>query len=265
MFPNGNTTDTLGGGNLFIAEPVGETAAEDALLLCGQMACYELIDVSQSFVFFRIVHWNSIATRSDGNRCMAQPLEAAVADTSQKIVLCCLRHQSHMSVKQACKDVANHILAFLLVVEDSASRPQHLGIVLHEQLLNHLSFHHVFYYNTLKTMKMLTSIQILFHDYCLYLPHHYAERQLFDFELISLTSVRLDFKVRMLLYNRFNTSDERVERLAGIWLLWPESIADFFLRQRVGGRLEEHLHQLVLHGSEFKKLALMIQEVTIRF
>jgi len=62
-------------------------------------------------------------------------------------------------MKQACKDVAHHILTLLLVVEDSARHPQHLGIMLLEQLLNRLTFHHVFYNNTPQKQKMLTSIQ----------------------------------------------------------------------------------------------------------
>ena len=156
MFPYGYATDTFSGGNLLITVSVVEAEAEDALFLFGQMTGNELVDVCQSFVFyFGIVR--SI-TCSNGDRCMAQPLETSVADTSQKIVFRCLRHQERMSMKKTCKDVADHILALLLVVEDSARHPQHLGIVLHEQLLNLLSFHHVFYYNTLQTQKMLTSV-----------------------------------------------------------------------------------------------------------
>ena len=42
------------------------------------------------------------------------------------------------------KDVADHILALLLIVEDRACHPQHLGVVLLEQLLDIMSFQHVF-------------------------------------------------------------------------------------------------------------------------
>ena len=118
MFPYGYTTDALFSGNLFIAKSVGETETEDALLLCRQMAGDELVDVCESFVFlFEIVRRLSTVTFSNWNRCMTQLFEASVADTSHEVVFRCLRHQDRMSVKQACKDVAHHILAFLLVVE----------------------------------------------------------------------------------------------------------------------------------------------------
>ena len=52
---------------------------------------------------------------------------------------------------------------------------------------------------------------------------------LFDSQPIDLTAVRLDFEVGMLLYDRFQSADQRVERIAGIGLLGPQGLADLRL------------------------------------
>ena len=81
-------------------------------------------------------------------------------------------------------------------------------------------------------------------------------RYFFDFQMISLAAVGLDFEARMLFYDWFQSANQGVERLAGIGFLGPQGIADFRLRQRVRGAVEEHLHQLVLHGSELHLIAI---------
>ena len=51
MFPHGYPADALMGSNLLIAVTVVKAEAKDALLLSGQVAGYEFIDVRQSIVF----------------------------------------------------------------------------------------------------------------------------------------------------------------------------------------------------------------------
>ena len=60
----------------------------------------------------------------------------------------------------------------------------------------------------------------------------------------------------MCLDDGFDTTDEGIERLASIRFLRPEGITDFRLCQRVRGGLEEHLHQLMLHGRELYLIAI---------
>ena len=49
-----------------------------------------------------------------------------------------------LRTQQPLKDVADYIFALLLIVEDGACHPQHFGVVLLEQPLDIMSFHHVF-------------------------------------------------------------------------------------------------------------------------
>lgn len=67
---------------------------------------------------------------------MVQPLDAPVADTRQQIVLLPARQKRHFSVEEALKDVADHVLAFLLVEKDASRHGVHFGIVANEQLLD---------------------------------------------------------------------------------------------------------------------------------
>ena len=46
-------------------------------------------------------------------------------------------------MEQLLEDVADHILALLHIVQQGARHPLHLGVVLSEQLLYRLSFHHI--------------------------------------------------------------------------------------------------------------------------
>ena len=67
----------------------------------------------------------------------------------------------------------------------------------------------------------------------------------------------------MFFYNGLQSSDKRIERLAGILFLGPEGIAYLRLRQFVRGRLPQHLHQLLLHGGKFYDTAFRIDEPPI--
>ena len=87
---------------------------------------------------------------------MAQSLEALVSDARQQVVLFGVGYQDRLLMKQVLEDVADDILAFLLIVEDGTCHPIHLGIMLHKQPLTFYSFHHVFYCNTHQTLKKLT-------------------------------------------------------------------------------------------------------------
>ena len=80
---------------------------------------------------------------------MSQSFETLFSDARQQVALRCVGHQDYLPMKQVLEDVADHILALLLIVEDGARHPIHLGIMLLEQLLDHILFHHVFYCNTL--------------------------------------------------------------------------------------------------------------------
>jgi hypothetical protein len=100
------------------------------------MTGYKLVDVSQSLIFnVGIVDRFIIATPFDGTCWAAQPLETPVSDACQQIAFLCFRHQDCLPMKQVFEDVADHILAFLLVVKDGTCHSVHLGIVLLEQPL----------------------------------------------------------------------------------------------------------------------------------
>ena len=55
-------------------------------------------------------------------------------------------------MKQAFENVTNNIFAFLLIVENSACHPVHLGIMLPEQTLDFYSFNHVSVYRRFITI-----------------------------------------------------------------------------------------------------------------
>ena len=74
---------------------------------------------------------------------VTQALQTAVADACQQIAFLCARHQRNVAAEQLLEDVADHILALLPVAEQGLRHPLHLGIVLSEQLLDYISFHHV--------------------------------------------------------------------------------------------------------------------------
>ena len=157
MFPYGYPTDAFGGGNLLVAASVIEAQAEDALLLFRQVAGHYLIDVRQPLVLnVGLVSWLCKSVDFKWNRDVAQPLKALVTDARQQIAFLCVRPQDGMPMKQVLEDVADHILAFLLIVEDGACHPEHLGIMLTEQLMDSILFHNVFINNTHQLYKKLT-------------------------------------------------------------------------------------------------------------
>ena len=71
---------------------------------------------------------------------MADTLQTLVANARQQVAFLGVWHQHRPPTEQSL----NHILALLLIVEDRACHPQHLGVVLLEQPLDIMSFHHVF-------------------------------------------------------------------------------------------------------------------------
>ena len=165
MFPNSHFADTLCDGNVFITASVGEAEVEYALFLIGEMACHELVNVRQPRIFavcirnlFRLRHFLHVQFHT----LMAQSFETLFSDARQQVALRCAWHQDRLPMKQVLEDVADHILALLLIVEDGARHPIHFGIMLFEQLLDQILFHHVFYCNTLQTHKTLTPKYIFF-------------------------------------------------------------------------------------------------------
>ena len=157
VLPDSDLADVFCGGNLLVAVAVGEAQPEDALLLCGEVADHELHDVRQPFVLhcLRPVVCCSLSVVSD-NRLVTQPLQTLVTDACHQVAFFRAWHQHHLPTKQTFEDVADHIFALLLVVQQGARRPAHLGVVLHEQPSHSLLFHQVFSYNTPQTKKKLT-------------------------------------------------------------------------------------------------------------
>ncbi len=87
---------------------------------------------------------------------MPEPLQAAVSDARHQVSLLRARHENRLATKQAFEDVLTDILALLHVVEQGARHPLHPCVMLHEQPLYGLAFHHVFTYNTPQRQKKLT-------------------------------------------------------------------------------------------------------------
>ena len=159
MFPYGNPADALGDSNLLVAAPAAEAEVEDTLLLRRQMTGNELVNVCQSFVLAVAIgnlFCHQSFFRVQFHILVTQPLETLISDARQQIAFFRIRQQDRLPMKQALEDIADHILALLLVVKDGARHPVHLGIMLSEQPLDYTLFHHVFYYNTLQTLRMLT-------------------------------------------------------------------------------------------------------------
>ena len=73
---------------------------------------------------------------------------------------------------------------------------------------------------------------------------------LFVHQPIGSAAVGGDAEVGMLFNDGAKSADQGVERVAGIGFAGPKCIADLSLGQGVGRGGEEHLHQLLLHGSE---------------
>ena len=157
MFPYGHPADVLAGSNLLVAVSVGETEAENALFLNRQVVGNKFVNVRQPFVVcLGVISKFCVVAALKGIRYVAQSFEALVSDARQQVTFLRVGHQDRLSIEQVFEDVADHILAFLLIVEDGACHPVHLGIMLHKQPLTFYSFHHVFYCNTHQTLKKLT-------------------------------------------------------------------------------------------------------------
>ena len=120
MFPYSYAADAFGRSYLLIAISFCETEAEDARLLCR------------------------CNLHTESRFLMADTLQTLVANARQQVAFLGVWHQHRPPTEQSLKDVADHILALLLIVEDRACHPQHLGVVLLEQPLDIMSFHHVF-------------------------------------------------------------------------------------------------------------------------
>ena len=73
---------------------------------------------------------------------------------------------------------------------------------------------------------------------------------LFVHQSIGSAAVGGDAEVGMLLNDGTKSANQGVERVAGIGFAGPKRIADLGLGQGVGRGSKEHLHQLLLHGSE---------------
>ena len=146
MFPYSYAADAFGRSYLLIAISFCETEAEDALLLFCQMTDDKLDDVCYAFIFIlcirRLLCRCNLHTES--RFLMADTLQTLVANARQQVAFLGVWHQHRPPTEQSLKDVADHILALLLIVEDRACHPQHLGVVLLEQPLDIMSFHHVF-------------------------------------------------------------------------------------------------------------------------
>jgi len=145
-FPYGHAADTFSRSYLLIAIPFSETKVEDALLLLCEMADDKLDDVGHALVFILCIRRLPCrcSLHAESRFLMADALQALVANARQQVAFLGVGHQHRPPTQQSLKDVADHILALLLVVEHRARYPQHLGVVLLEQPLDIVSFHHVF-------------------------------------------------------------------------------------------------------------------------
>ena len=90
------------------------------------------------------------------NGLVPESLQATVPDARHQVAFLRTRHENRLATKQAFEDVLTDILALLHVVEQGARHPLHPCVVLHEQPLYGLAFHHVFTYNTPQRQKKLT-------------------------------------------------------------------------------------------------------------
>ena len=145
MFPYGHAADTFARSYFLIAIPFGETEAEDALLLFRQMTDDKLDDIGHALVFILCIRrlLCRCGLHAEPRFLMADTFQTLVANTCQQVAFLSVGYQHRSPTKQSLKDVADHILAILLIVENRACHPQHLGIVLFEQPLD-IFFHHVF-------------------------------------------------------------------------------------------------------------------------
>ena len=76
------------------------------------------------------------------NGYVAKSLQTTVSDTRHQVVFLRSGLEKHIGTKQTLEDVATDIFALLFVVEQGARHPLHLDVVLHEQPLDSLLFHH---------------------------------------------------------------------------------------------------------------------------
>ena len=64
----------------------------------------------------------------------------------------------------------------------------------------------------------------------------------------------------MLLHDGLQTAHKSVERIAGIRLLGPQTVADGLFGETIGIGLEEEFHQLALHGRQMNRLGTLPKE-----
>ena len=67
----------------------------------------------------------------------------------------------------------------------------------------------------------------------------------------------------MFFYDGLQASDKGVKCLAGIGFLGPKGIANLLLGEAVSLGMEEHLHELLLHGGEVDRFSLCGVETVI--
>ena len=154
--PHSHFADAFLYGNLFVAVTFRKAKAEDALLAFREMADNELHDVLHPlvFCFLTVVCCHLSVVTNDS--LMPETLQATVADARHQITFLSSWQQNGLATKQALEDIATDILALLLVVQQGARHPLHLAIMLQEQPLDSLSFHHVFTNITPQRQKKLT-------------------------------------------------------------------------------------------------------------
>ena len=79
-----------------------------------------------------------------------------------------------------------------------------------------------------------------------------------DYQSVRLSSFRFNHEVAILLYHRFDTANQGIERFAGIRFLGPKSITNLLFGELMMRIVEEELHQLVLHRSKLDGLSVFL-------
>ena len=135
MFPNSHTTNAFGFSYLFVAISIGVSHTENSLVLRRKASGHIFIDIRKVTVICRSDH-----TLLTGNELlynmprlfMPKTIETLITNTRQQIMFGSVGLEYSMRLKQVGKDIADQILALLLIEENAICHPEHCGIVLLE-------------------------------------------------------------------------------------------------------------------------------------